>query len=158
MPVPGRFYTLTWDADTAVTTILDIFNVDPAADKPVVIHELRIWQTTDLQDAAEEIIRISIRRGYTTTSSGGASAVVGKANPGDAAASFTARCRDTTVATTATPDFQHQDGWNIRVPYIWTPAPSDQPISMNPIMVVRLDAAPADSITMGASLLVEEMG
>lgn len=154
----GRIYTLTWDAATAVTTALDIFEVDPAADKAVYFHELRVWQTTDLGDAAEEIIPISIRRGYTTSGSGGTTAVVDQKYTGDAANAFAAECRNTTLATTGTPDFQHQDGWNVRIPYIWTPTPVVMPFSPNPIIVVRLDSAPADSITMAASLTVEEIG
>lgn len=156
--VPGRFYTLTWDAATAVTTIIDIFEIDPAADKPVVIHELCIWQTTELGDAMEEIIPISVRRGYTTSGSGGAAAVIGKGLSGDSTAGFAAECRNTTVATTGTPDILHQDGWNVRVPYIWTPTPAEQPFSPNPILVVRLDAAPGDTTTIAASLKVEELG
>jgi hypothetical protein len=154
----GRLYTLTWDAPTAVTTIIDIFEIDPAAGKPVVIHELCIWQTTELGDAMEEIIPVSLRRGYTTSGSGGAAAVIGEGLAGDSAASFTAECRNTTVATTGTPDIIHQDGWNVRVPYIWTPTPLLQPMSTDPILVVRLDAAPGDTTTIAASLKVEELG
>ena len=49
------------------------------------------------------------------------------------------------------------DGWNVRVPYIWTPSPEDRlwTSQADTRLVVRLMAAPADSITMYAAVKVE---
>ena len=156
----GRIYTVAWDAATAVTAQIDVFEVAPADDKPVMIHELKMWQTTELGDAAEEIIGIQLLRGYTTSGSGGGTSTAARRMPGDAAASFAHECRNTTLATTTTPDVVEADGWNVRVPYIWTPAPEDRPwcSEAQSRIVVRLMAAPADSITMYATLKVEELG
>jgi hypothetical protein len=157
---PGRPYVLTWDAATGVTTAIDIFEIAPADDKPVFIDELTIWQTTDFGDAQDEVLQIQIIVGYTTSGSGGASATVGRLNPGDAAAGFTAECRNTTVATTGTPYIIHADGWNVRAPYIWSP-PSFAwiPYGTQALPIyVRLPAAPADSLTMNAGLKVREIG
>ncbi len=153
----GRIYTLTWDAATAISVAIDIFEVDPAVDKGVFVHELKIWQTTELGDAAEEIIPIRFVRGFTTSGSVGAAAVVAKKYTGDAAASFVAECRNTTLASVGTPEEVGKDGWNVRVPYIWTPTPVDFVYSPNPILVVRM-TAPADVMTMEASMIVEEIG
>lgn len=155
----GRQYVLTWDAATAVTTAIDIFEILPADDKPVFLDELTIWQTTDLGDAAEEVLAIHVIVGYTTSGSGGASATVGRLHPGTGAASFTAECRNTTVATTGTAYVVHADGWNVRSPYIWTPTPGWEPFgSQAAPLYVRLPDAPADSITMAASAKVREVG
>lgn len=156
----GRIYTVAWDAATAVTTAIDLFEIAPADDKPVLLHELKIWQTTELGDAAEEIIGIQILRGYTTSGSGGGTSTAARKMAGDAAASFSHECRNTTVASTGTPDVVEADGWNVRVPYIWTPSPEDRIwcTEAQSRIVVRLMAAPADSITMYATLKVEELG
>ncbi len=157
---PGRPYVVTWDAATAVTTAIDIFEILPGDDKPVFLDELTIWQTTDFGDAQDEVLQIQIINGYTTSGSGGASATVGRQNPGDAAASFTAECRNTTVATTGTAYIVHADGWNVRSPYIWTPPDTRfVPYGTQPApLYVRLPVAPADSLTMNAAIKVREIG
>lgn len=156
----GRIYYVSWDAATGITASIDIFEFAPADDKPLFLHELHVWQTSDAKDAEEELRGLSLRWKYTTSGSGGATAAVRKKFDGDAAASFTAECRNTTLATGGTPDIQPLDGWNIRVPYIWTPAPEDRPFVAQPQtqLVVRLDDAPADSLTMNAMAIVEELG
>jgi hypothetical protein len=148
-----------WDAATAVTAAIDIFEIAPADDKPVQISEITVWQTTDFGDAQDEILQIQVIVGYTTSGSGGASATVGRLYPGEAAASFTAECRNTTVATTGTPYIVHADGWNVRAPYIWTPPPGWEPFGSQATPVyVRLPVAPADSLTMNAMIKVLELG
>jgi hypothetical protein len=155
----GRVYFVNWDAATAITAQIDLFEIQPADDKPVAIHELRVWQTTDLGDAAEEIIGIQFIRGFTSSGSGGGTPTVGLQLPGDSAASFTAECRNTTLANTGTTQVLHSDAWNVRIPYIWTPTPEDRPVvtQANTTLVARLMAAPADSLTMFASITVEEL-
>jgi hypothetical protein len=156
----GRIYTVAWDAATAVTAQIDVFEVAPADDHPVIIHELKMWQTSDLGDAQEEIIGIQFLRGFTTSGSGGGTSTAATRMKGDAAASFAHECRNTTLATTTTADVVEADGWNVRVPYIWTPSPEDRPwcTQAESRIVVRLMAAPADSLTMYATLKVEEVG
>lgn len=156
----GRIYCVAWDAATAVTAQIDVFEIQPADDKPVAIREIRIWQTSDLGDAAEEIIGVSILRGYTTSGSGGGTPTKDPLSPNDTAAGFTAECRNTTLATTTTAKVVGGDGWNVRVPYIWTPATAEErPVASqaDTTIVVRLDAAPTDSLTMNARMIVEEL-
>lgn len=156
----GREYTVAWDAATAETLAIDVFELVPADDKPISIKELRIWQTSDLGDAQEEIIGIQIVRGNATSGSGGGTPTIVPLMPTDAAAGFTAECRNTTAASTGTPVVAFADGWNVRVPYIWTPVPGCEVVATQAqtLLVVRLMAAPADSLTMFAACTVEEMG
>lgn len=156
----GRIYVVRWDAATAVSVAADLFELVPADDKPICIHELKVWQTSDLGDAAEEIIGISIVRGNATSGSGGGTPTIVPAMGGAAAAAFTGECRNTTAASTGSPVFVGGDGWNVRVPYIWTPAPEDRVwcTQAQTLLCVRLDAAPADALTMNASMIVEEIG
>lgn len=155
----GRQYTARWDVATAVSTVLDIFEILPADDKPVFLDELTVWQTSDLSDVQEEVIEIQVINGYTTSGSGGVAATVGRLHPGEVAPSFTAEARNTTIATTGTPYILHADGWNIRAPYIWTPKPDWEPWgSQAAPLYVRLSAAPSDAITMNAFIKIREMG
>jgi len=155
----GRQYSVTWDAATAVTTAIDIFEILPADDKPVILDELTIWQTTDFKDAEEEILQIQVIIGYTTSGSGGAAGTIGRLSAGDGAFGGTAECRNTTVATTGTAYIVHADGWNVRAPYIWTPLPIWRPVGTQAVpLYVRLPVAPADSLTMNAMIKIRELG
>lgn len=155
----GRQYPVTWDAATGVTVAIDIFEILPADDKPVFLDELTIWQTSDFKDTEEEILQIQVIIGYTTSGSGGASATIGRLNAGETAASFTAECRNTTLATTGTTYIVHADGWNVRSAYIWTPTPGWEPFGTQAVpLYVRLPVAPADSLTMNAMVKLREMG
>ncbi len=152
---PGRPYLVTWDAATAVTAAIDIFEILPADDKPVFLDELKLWQTTDFGDAQDEVLQVQIITGYTTSGSSGASATVGRLNTTDTAASFTAECRNTSLATTGTAYIVEADGWSVRQTYIWTPTdvkwvPYGTQVAP---LYVRLPVAPADSLTMNASTL-----
>lgn len=155
----GRIYEVAWDAATAVTAQIDVFEIQPADDKPVCIHGIRIWQTTDLGDAQEEIIGVQVLRGYTTSGSGGGTPTKDPHSPNDTTAGFTAECRNTTLATTTTAKVVFGDAWNVRVPYAYDFLPEDRPIASqaDTTIVVRLMAAPADSLTMFASMTVEEL-
>jgi hypothetical protein len=155
----GRQYLVTWDAATAVTTAIDIFEIVPADDKPVFLDELTIWQTSDFGDAQDEVLQIQVIIGYTTSGSGGASATIGRQSAGEVAASFTAECRNTTLATVGTTYIVHADGWNVRAPYIWTPREGWSPMGTQPVpLYVRLPVAPADSLTMNAMIKLRETG
>ncbi len=155
----GRIYVVNWDTATAITAQIDLFEITPADDKPVAIHELRVWQTTDLGDAAEEIIGLQIIRGFTASGSGGGTPTIGQQLLNDAAQGFTAECRNTTLANTGTTQVLHSDAWNVRIPFIWTPTPETRPVvaQTSTTLVARLMAAPADSLTMFASMTVEEL-
>jgi len=58
----GRLYSATWDAK-AITAAVDLYEITVAANNPILIHQLDLFQTTDLGDAQEEVIRIGLYRG-----------------------------------------------------------------------------------------------
>jgi len=155
----GRPYTVSIGTPTSVSVSTDCFEIQPADDKPIYIHEICLYQTSDLGDAAEEILQLTVQRGYTSSGSGGTSGTVAKGNPADTSAGFTSEVRNTTLATTGTAEILHDDGWNVRVPYIWTPTEEWRPFcsQAQTLIVVRI-SAPADAITIGGSIKVEEMG
>lgn len=154
----GFLYSALWD-NKAVTTAIDLFEVTVGADRPVLIHGLRAWNTSDLGDAAEEVMRIGIYRG-STAGSGGTAITETRYVDGDAPANITAVVEYATGGTSSTVGTLIDIiPWNIRIPLneIWTPEmrlrcdAGEDPISF------RFLAAPADSITMGAVLIFEEL-
>jgi hypothetical protein len=154
-------YVIPFEA-VSVSAAQDLFEVAPADDKIVILHALHLSNvggTADAGDAQEELLQLSIRRGYTTSGSGGSTPNIARLNANDAAASFTAEVNNTTVATTGTPDVVHPDGFNVRVPYTWAPAPECRPVcsQAESRIVVRLVTAPADAILLSGGLIVEEL-
>lgn len=152
-------YTVEFEG-VAVTAAVDLFEIRPATDKPVEIHALQIYQSTDLGDAAEEILRYRIIRGNTTTGTGGAAPTPIPMNSSDVAAGFGADTCNTTAATAGTAVNLHSGAFNIRVGenFWWTPESRPQSKNASGFLCVRLMAAPADSLTMSGTIYVEELG
>lgn len=154
----GRMYSVSFTA-VAVTAAQDLFEVVAPADSVVVLHALYLGQTTELADAAEEQLRISIKSGQTTSGSGGSSATPVPLALGDAAFGGTAEVNNTTIAANGTIVTHHNDTWNIRGPYqlVFTPE-TRKILSPSARMTVELVAAPADSVTISGTLYIEEIG
>jgi hypothetical protein len=154
----GRMYTINL-APTAFTVAADLCEISPADDLPVLIHGFRVWQTTEVGDAQEENITLSWIRGHTASGSGGSAATPVPKNHRDAAAGMAAEVGNTTAANTGTTTTPYATGWNVRAPLEVTFAP-EQRIRTdqgNTTIVLRMGAAPADSITIGCSVDVEEL-
>jgi hypothetical protein len=145
-------------APTAITVAADLVEITPADDIPVLIHGFRVWQTTDVGDAAEEIITLSWVRGHTTSGNGSAATPVPK-NHRDVAASMTAETAATTAASVGTTTTPYATGWNIRGPLevVFAPEQRIRADQGNTTIVLRMGAAPADSLTIGCSVDVEEI-
>lgn len=153
----ARRYAVIFDA-VAVTAAQDLFSIAPGDDKPVNIHALYISQTTELGDAAEEQLRVNIIRGHITVGSLGTAVTPVPLDPGDPVAGFTARANDTTIASAGTPVTLHADAFNVRAGMVYIPTPETRIAASQAqtLLVVRLMAAPVDSVTMAATLIVEE--
>lgn len=155
----GRMYNVHL-APAAATAALDLVELTPADDIPIVIHGFRVWQTSDTGDTQEEIITLSWVRGHTTSGSGGNSSVTPSSKDHRAAAaSFTAETGNTTAASTGTTTTPYATGWNVRVPLevVFTPEQRIRTDQGNTTIVLRMGAAPADSLTIGCSVDVEEI-
>jgi len=160
--VDSRMYVCTFDV-TAATAAVDFFEFTPADDKPIVLHALYIGQTTEAGDAMEELLPWSIQRGGTamTTGSGGTTAANGVVcGPSGATSGFTFEAMNTTPATFTAGVVVHRDAFNVRVglQYIPTPETRISASQANGGFVIRLGAAPADTISWTGSALVEEQG
>lgn len=123
------------------------------------VHRACLWQTTDLGDAAEEVLRTEWVRGNATSGSGGQTSVITPLNPFDASTSglFTAEMLNTTVASTGTPVAMGVMGWNIRIPLDVLYPPEQTIIARTTERLCFRVSAPADAITCNASFLVEQI-
>lgn len=154
----GRVYAVSFEG-TAVTAQVDFFELAPADDKPVRLLGLMLSQSSDVADAAEEILRIKVIRGHATSGSGGSAPTPTPVNANDAAAGATAETLNTTIASTGTAVDLLADCFNIRsgCQLWWTPETAPTATQANGTIVVRLMAAPADSLTMSGTLYFEEL-
>lgn len=153
----GRMYTVQFE-NVAVTAAQDFFELTPADDKPLIIHAIYLSQSTEVGDAAEEMMRIQIIRGHTTSGSGGSAPTPVALDPAGAAAGFTAEVNNTTIASVGTTVVCHSETFNERTGWVYLPTPEMRPkvSQANTTIVVRLLAAPADSVTMAGTVYVEE--
>lgn len=157
----GRMYT-TQTAAVAVTAAVDLYEVLAATAKPIRIHAWGIMQTTDVGDAAEEVLRINEVRGVgsVTSGSGGTSPTVHPLDDNDATAGATVEANNTTrmAVGTGTLETLSERGWNIRIPYECIYTPEMRPrVNPGDRWTIGIVAAPADSVTISTYLVFEEL-
>lgn len=144
---------------TAITVAADLFELTPADDKPIKVLAVNLHQTTDFGDAQAEIISVVWVRGNTTSGSGGSAPTPRPCVASDAAAGFTAEVANTTAASSGTAVNLPRHGFNVQGGLERPYAPEECPeASQGVLLVLRMAAAPADSLTIGGSILVEELG
>lgn len=153
-----RPYSVTFSGVTG-TAAQDLFEISPADDKPVKLAGLFISQSSDVGDTAEEMLRIEIIRGYSSSGSGGTSPTPTPLNPNGAAASFTAEVNNTTPASSGSPVTIHAEAFNIRsgMQHFWTPETMPVCTQAQTTIVVRLVQAPADALTLAGTLYLLEL-
>lgn len=143
---------------TAVTVAVDLAELTPADDRPIEIIGGEIFQTSDFGDAQEEGISLVWVRGHTTSGSGGSAPTPRPARPNAAAAGFTAETFNTTPASVGTTVNLPRHGFNVRVPTPLRYIPEEMPEAGqgNTTLVLRMAAAPADSLTISGYIAVRE--
>ena len=153
----GRVYRMVF-TDVAVTLAQDLFSILPAANKPCALHAVYLSQNTEVADAAEEGLTINIVKGNTTVGSGGAAEVADPLNINTSATAVAGRVNDTTEVSAGTAVIVHTEVWNVRMPFIYLPAPEDRIIWGNALfLAIQLITVPADSITMTGTAVFEEL-
>jgi len=156
VPYTGTITNSGGDADFVV--------LQPADDKPIRLAGWFLGQTSEVGDAAEENLRITVRHMTATVTVTGGTGVTPVANrPGTTdvvAAGFTATCNCTTVATTSgTSTIMEELGWNERS----SPWERFIPEEMRPIamqgeaLIVRMETTPGDDFTAALTFFIEEM-
>lgn len=146
----GIKYSVEFENQTLTTANgdYDIFEFSAADDEPIELYGLFLNQTSELQEAQEEKLRLKVIRGHTT-SSNGTSTTPQPLDPNGPAAGFTAETVGSTIASVGTPVDLHSDGWEVRLGYgLWWPEGSGiKTTQAAGLLIVRLMAATADDIT-----------
>lgn len=147
----GRIYSVTFSA-VGVSAAQDLFEVAPAANKPVMLLGIELGQTSDSGDAQDEQLQITIVRGHTTSGSGGSAATPRPRLTNDTAASAACEVNNTTIASAGTGVALFTGAWNVRAGYIRPFAEHERPVCAASELIVVRQTAPADSITMSGTL------
>lgn len=159
----SRIYTISYTGTvTAAGGDSDLLELLPADDKPIKLRGVLLSQISEVGDAQEEGLRISIMRlpATVTSGSGGSAVTPAPMDSADSAAGVAAECNNTTVATTSGSAVTLAEiGWNIRnSPYeTWFPDPNFAPkAKQGEAIVVRMQTTPADDFTGAFTFWVEE--
>jgi len=149
-----RAYTVI--ATPALSAAADLFEIVAPAAGTVKLAALSIGQTTDYGDAQAEGLMLTIKRGNTTSGSGGSSATPAPLNSSDAAAAGTYEVGNTTQATGGSPVTLWQDAVNVQAGYqfVW-PAGMEPTVRNSERMVIAL-SAPTDPVSWSATALIVE--
>lgn len=163
----GRVYAVPFNGTvTAAGTDTDLWSFQPADDKPIKLRGFTLGQISEVGDAAEEGLRITVKRLPATFTVGSGGSSVTAAAPVrsslDTVWGFTARVNDTTVATSSgTVQVLDEFGWNERnTPYEhWYPDTDYCPSCFQAQgLVVRMETTLADDMTFSGVAWVEEEG
>lgn len=160
----SRFYRVPYTG--TITTAggnADLIALTPADDKPIRLVGWMFGQTSEVGDAAEENLEITLRHMTgTVTVTGGTGVTPVPNRPGtDTAAGFTATANSTTVATTSgTSTIMEEMGWNERAtPWErWIPEEIRPRAAQTEYLLIRMESTPADDFTFAGFFVVEEEG
>ena len=153
----GRIYSAIVRTAGA-SALQDLWEVNAPATAIVILHSVRLGQTTDFADAEAEVLPVQIS--LTTNAVAGSGGTTPTAAPhevGSTAFGGSVEANNTTQTTVTTERIS--DAWNIQAGWLYQPTPEER-IIMSPsaAWVVELPAAPSDGITMEGTITIEEIG
>ena len=148
----GRMYSVTFE-EVAVSAVQDLFEINAPSDAIVVVHGFEISQSSDTDS---EQLNLLVHRG-STSGSGGSTPTPAPMEVGDAAFGGTVEANNTTQSTEGT--IIHSAAFNVLNGYVhwWTPE-TRPAISPSGRLIIELQTAPADALTMSGVVYFEEIG
>lgn len=154
-----RLYTAVFSG-VAATLAQDLFEVLAPTGVPVEIVAIELVQTSDVGDAAEEILLLTAKRGVgSTTGSGGSTPAMVPVLKGVTAATATVKANNTTVHAAGAGSLTTLAvfAWNIRHPRrIEWPEGCRPQVHPADFFVLGMPA-PADSITISGTIWFREL-
>lgn len=147
--------------EVSLTAAGDLVELNPVADKPIVITSIILKVTSEIAEAQEEWVEVEIHRGGTgiTSGSGGSAAASAlAATPGLPASGFQFEANNTTIATFTAGVIPFRDAFNVRAgaEIRFNPDEYIGCVDGNGGMVVRLPNAAGDSIDVKGTVFVSE--
>lgn len=161
----SRKYSIVFTGTvTAAGTDTDLLYLKPAADTSLRLLGWSMGQSSEVADAQEEGLRISVIYLPVTVTVGSGGAAATPRSPDQrmtVAAACAARVNDTTVATTSgTAVILNEFSWNERgSPWeFWYPDPELAPVAgiSTAAIVVRMQTTLADDATFNYTFWIEE--
>lgn len=148
----GRMYAATFE-DVAVSAVQDLFELNAPSDATVTLHFIVIGQESDVDS---EMLSVTIERA-TNGGSGGSSPTARPLEVGSPAFGGTVEANNTTQATGLTQ--LHSDAFNVLAGWQYRPTPEER-IVLSPSgrIVLTLNDAPGDALTMSGTIIFEEVG
>jgi hypothetical protein len=139
--------------EVSVSAVQDLFEINAPSDAVVVVHGFEISQSSDTDS---EMLNLLVHRA-TTSGSGGSTPTPRPMEAGDAAFGGTVEANNTTQGTEG--NHIHSAAFNVLNGYIWMPTPEMRPvISPSGRLVIELQTAPGDALTMSGVVYFEEIG
>ena len=148
---------------TAAGTDTDLWEITPADDLPVRIRMIRLGQISEVQDAAEEGLRISVKRllATVTSGSGGVAGAPEDLQKSNQTPGFASETNNATVATSSgTTEVVDEIGWlNRATPLeMWYPDERFAPMAIQgEALIIRMETTLADDMTFVGTVIVEEV-
>lgn len=156
----SRMYSVSFTAVT-VSAIQDFFEILAPSTASLVLHSIVISQSSDVGDAEDEMLRVTIKRvtGAPTSGSGGTTPVPVAIKAGAPAAAGTFEANNTTVLTGGTQVTIWVENFNVRAGWQFVPTPEMRPtFGPSTRLLVKSEKAPADALTMSGTLVYEAIG
>ena len=142
----------------AVTALQDLFQLAPTTN-PIIVHSIRIGQSSDEGDAQAEMLQVQISRTtLTVNGSGGTVLTPVAASPGSPAATTVVEANNTTQSTVTTEILE--DTFNVQAGWLYLPTPEERIIvlaSATTGLVVELPVGPSDPLDMTGTIVFEEI-
>ena len=151
----GRMYSAIFE-EVAVTAAQDLFEINAPADSVVALHSVIITQSSDAGDVEDEQLSIIIHLG-STSGSGGTTPTARPLELGSPAFGGTVEVNNTTQSTEG--NILHAEAFNVRAGFYYRPTPEERIIiSPSDRLIIELQTAPADSLTMSGTAIFEAIG
>lgn len=152
----GRMYSAQFNG-SAATAQVDFFELNAPSTASLVLHRVEITQSTEAGDAQDEMLTVLIKRGATTSGSGGATPTAAELFS-SAAFGGTVETMNTTKATAGTIVTLYSAAFNVRAGFLYVPTPEERiVIAPSGRLTVELATTPADSITFNGTIVFEAL-
>lgn len=157
----GIVYIATFQ-NVSVTAAQDLFEVTCPTAKSVILHEIKITQSSEIGDAQAEMLRYTIKRGQgtITSGSGGSTPTAVSAIPG-LTFSGTVEANNTTraVVGTGTLTTLEEEAEHVANGYHHLPTPEVRhEFAGGDRIIVGLESTPADAVSMSGNIIFEVIG
>lgn len=161
MDHPARIYTAPVNISAAFTAAIDFVEILAGTGKPCTLLAFEVGQTSEVGDAQEEMLTLTLKRvtGAPTSGSGGGTSTFQPLGTNDAAAGVTMETGNTTKLTGGTSVELARWAWNVRQNLLYVPIPEERICwDAGTRLVFELSGAPADSIsTVQGRVVVGEL-